>query len=261
MGRIGSTLRETRLRLGLSLTDAQKATKIRARYLEALEQEHFDLLPGAAYARGFLRSYAYLLGLDPDPLLDELAPLLAELEPPLPPPAPRRRLPVRALTLVIAGALVALFAGLAVLGLSSGGRPPLPPPPAAPSPKATRAHATSPAPAAASAPTAGSVTRCHGGPRRLLALGAAGLEPRRARLGRALAPRLLPPPGTAAALGPHGRTLEPGGQARRQAAGRASHSATTRKPPRHPCRSDPRLAEKRGRPRALSQYHRNATGR
>ena len=51
MGRIGSTLRESRLRLGLSLTDAQKATKIRARYLEALEQEHFDLLPGGASDR------------------------------------------------------------------------------------------------------------------------------------------------------------------------------------------------------------------
>jgi cytoskeleton protein RodZ len=152
VGRIGSTLRETRLRLGLSLTDAQKATKIRVRYLEALEQEHFDLLPGAPYARGFLRSYAYLLGLDPDPLLDELAPLLAELEPPLPPPAPRRRLPVSALTIVIAGAVVALFAGLAVLGLSSGGGPPLRPPPAARSPKAASAQATRPAPAAASAP-------------------------------------------------------------------------------------------------------------
>jgi hypothetical protein len=150
LGRIGSTLRETRLRLGLSLTDAQKATKIRARYLEALEQEHFDLLPGAAYARGFLRSYAYLLGLDPDPLLDELAPLLAELEPPLPPPAPRQRLPVPVFALVIAGAVVALFAGLAVLALSGGGGPL--PPPAAPLPKAARAHATRPAPAPAPAP-------------------------------------------------------------------------------------------------------------
>jgi hypothetical protein len=150
MARLRPAGRGSKLGLGLSLTDAQKATKIRARYLEALEREHFDLLPGAAYARGFLRSYAYLLGLDPDPLLDELAPLLAELEPPLPPPAPRRRLPVRALTLVIAGAVVALFAGLAVLGLSSGGGPPLSPLPAAPSPKAARANATSPASAAAS---------------------------------------------------------------------------------------------------------------
>ncbi|MGZ4395690.1 MAG: helix-turn-helix domain-containing protein [Gaiellaceae bacterium] len=129
MGRIGNTLREARLRLGLSLTDAQKATKIRARYLEALEQERFDVLPAPAYARGFLRSYADLLGVDPEPLLLELAPALAELEPPPPPPPPARRLPLARRTLVVLGTLVALGAGLALLGLDLDRRTPTPLPP------------------------------------------------------------------------------------------------------------------------------------
>jgi hypothetical protein len=148
VGQIGNTLREARLRLGLSLTDAQKATKIRARYLEALEQERFDVLPAAAYARGFLRSYAELLELDPEPLLRELAPVLAELEPPPPPPPPPRRLPVARRTLALAGAVAALLGGLALLGLDiDRGTPP--PPVPAPLPVAAPPSARRPAPTAA----------------------------------------------------------------------------------------------------------------
>ena len=141
MGQIGNTLREARLRLGLSLTDAQRATKIRARYLEALEQERFRVLPAPTYARGFLREYAELLGLDPEPLLLELAAAQAQLEPPPPPPPPARRLPVARRTLVIAATLAAVLAGLALLGLDVDRRtpPPLLPKPlpvaAAPSPR------------------------------------------------------------------------------------------------------------------------------
>jgi cytoskeleton protein RodZ len=141
VGQIGNTLREARLRLGLSLTDAEKATKIRARYLEALEQERFRALPAAAYARGFLREYAELLELDPDPLLLELVPALAELEPPPPPPPPPRRLPFARRTLVVAGMVAAVLAGLALLGLDIDQRTPTPPAPkplpvaAAPAPR------------------------------------------------------------------------------------------------------------------------------
>ena len=140
MGQIGNTLREARLAIGLSLTDAQKATKIRARYLEALEQERFRMLPAPAYARGFLRSYAELLGLDPDPLLRELTPALAELDPPPPPPPPSRRLPVARRTLALAGVVAALLGGLALLGLDADRGTP---PPAAPAPL----PAAAPAPA------------------------------------------------------------------------------------------------------------------
>ena len=146
MGQLGNSLRQARLQQGLSLTDAQKATKIRARYLEALEQERFALLPGAAYGRGFLCEYAELLGLDPEPLLLELIPALAALEPPPPPPPPPRSLPVGRRTLVIAGAAVALVAGLALVGLDIDRGPSTP---AAPAPLPT----TSAAPAAAATST------------------------------------------------------------------------------------------------------------
>src|SRR3954454_11665587 len=61
---IGATLREARERQGLELTQIERALKIRARQLQALEYEHFDWLPGDAYARSFLRTYADYLGLD-----------------------------------------------------------------------------------------------------------------------------------------------------------------------------------------------------
>jgi hypothetical protein len=61
---IGRTLREARDARGLTLETVEKDTKIRARYLHALEEERFGELPGEAYARGFLRTYADHLGLD-----------------------------------------------------------------------------------------------------------------------------------------------------------------------------------------------------
>jgi cytoskeleton protein RodZ len=67
---IGEALRSAREAQGKSVEDAAAATRIRPSYLEALEQEHFDQLGGNVYAKGFLRSYARFLGVDPDPLLD-----------------------------------------------------------------------------------------------------------------------------------------------------------------------------------------------
>jgi len=70
---VGDMLRTTRERHGLSLVDVAQALKLTQRQVEALENEHFDALPGAAFARGFLRNYARLLGLDPEPLIRSLA--------------------------------------------------------------------------------------------------------------------------------------------------------------------------------------------
>jgi transcriptional regulator with XRE-family HTH domain len=82
---IGSTLREARLRRGLALADVETKTRIRAKYLQALEDERFDLLPGSAYTRAFLRGYADYLGLEAELFLDELnARLPLEEEPFLP---------------------------------------------------------------------------------------------------------------------------------------------------------------------------------
>ena len=66
---IGRSLREARVARGLALETIEGRTKIRARYLSALEDERFGELPGEAYARGFLRTYADHLGLDGHELL------------------------------------------------------------------------------------------------------------------------------------------------------------------------------------------------
>lgn len=70
---IGATLRAAREQQAITIDDAAEATKIRPSYLEALEGEAFDRLPGPTYARGFLRAYAEYLGLDPQPLIDEFS--------------------------------------------------------------------------------------------------------------------------------------------------------------------------------------------
>ena len=64
MFEIGGSLREARLKRGLTPADVQKAIRIRDRYLQALEEERWELLPGDAYVKGFLRTYADYLGLE-----------------------------------------------------------------------------------------------------------------------------------------------------------------------------------------------------
>jgi Helix-turn-helix domain len=68
---LGNSLREARVRQGLDFPQAELATKIRAKYLRALEEEQFDALPAETYVRGFLRTYADFLGLDGQLYVDE----------------------------------------------------------------------------------------------------------------------------------------------------------------------------------------------
>ncbi len=68
---IGDRFLEARDKKGKSLKDAEKETKIRAKYLEALEHNNFNLIPGDAYVKIFIREYANFLSIDPDPLVDE----------------------------------------------------------------------------------------------------------------------------------------------------------------------------------------------
>lgn len=70
MFEIGSSLRDARTRRGLELSQIERDTRIRPRYLQALEDERFDLLPGEAYAKGFLRTYADFLGLEGERFVD-----------------------------------------------------------------------------------------------------------------------------------------------------------------------------------------------
>lgn len=68
---IGPTLRDARNRRKLDLPEVEAAIKIRVRYLQAIENEEWDALPGGAYTRGFIRTYASYLGLDGDRLVDD----------------------------------------------------------------------------------------------------------------------------------------------------------------------------------------------
>src|SRR5438034_10841524 len=68
---IGTSLREARLRQGLDFPELEQGTKIRAKYLRALEDEQFDVLPAQTYVKGFLRTYAECLGLDGQLYVDE----------------------------------------------------------------------------------------------------------------------------------------------------------------------------------------------
>jgi cytoskeleton protein RodZ len=68
---IGDALREARMRQKIDITEIEAKTKIRAKYLRAMENEEFDLLPGSTCAKSFLRTYADALGLDSHRLLEE----------------------------------------------------------------------------------------------------------------------------------------------------------------------------------------------
>jgi hypothetical protein len=73
MFEIGNSLREARVRQGLEYPQIELATKIRAKYIRALEDEHFGVLPAHTYVKGFLRTYAEFLGLDGQLYVDEFS--------------------------------------------------------------------------------------------------------------------------------------------------------------------------------------------
>ena len=71
MADIGSTLREARMRARIDISEVETRTKIRAKYLRAIENEEWDLLPGPVYVKSFLKTYGDLLGLDSRMLIDD----------------------------------------------------------------------------------------------------------------------------------------------------------------------------------------------
>jgi cytoskeleton protein RodZ len=70
-GSIGNVFREARNRRKIDLSEVEAATRIRVRYLRAIENEEWDVLPGGVYTRGFIRTYAAYLGLDGERLADD----------------------------------------------------------------------------------------------------------------------------------------------------------------------------------------------
>lgn len=134
---IGVALKDARRQIGMDIKEAEERTKIRARYLRALEAEDWEVLPEPAYVRGFLRTYGGLVGLDGEALADEFRrrheppegvagsppdPILQERRRP-PGPRPPSRGP---LIVAIAVAIVVLLVILAYLG--TGSDDPSPPP-------------------------------------------------------------------------------------------------------------------------------------
>src|ERR1700745_2714588 len=68
---IGETLRDARMRAHIDVSEIEAKTKIRAKYLRALENEEWSLLPGPTFVKSFLRTYAQALGLDGKALVEE----------------------------------------------------------------------------------------------------------------------------------------------------------------------------------------------
>ena len=131
MGTIGDTLREARMRQQIDISEVEEHTKIRAKYLRALENEEFGLLPGTTFVRSFLRTYAEYLGLDPHLLVEEFRAQheLPQQGPeiqfapgsprrPRREPRPERRSPRPGA--VVAAIVVVVIGFLLVLGLTGG---------------------------------------------------------------------------------------------------------------------------------------------
>jgi cytoskeleton protein RodZ len=125
---IGSSLREARLRQELDFPALEERTKIRSKYLRALEDERFDILPAPTYVKGFLRSYAEALGLDGQPFVDEYNSRFAVGEDDVVVratrrvPPPRRGRPARESGIAVAALLaIAILTALVIAAWRFGG--------------------------------------------------------------------------------------------------------------------------------------------
>ena len=113
MFEIGNSLREARLRQGYELPRVEADTKIRAKYLRALEEERFEVLPGETYVKGFLRTYSEYLGLDGQLYVDEFNSRFTREEETLAPPRPTKH-PARSRAVESNFVIVALAGIIAV---------------------------------------------------------------------------------------------------------------------------------------------------
>jgi cytoskeleton protein RodZ len=124
MPEIGDQLRETRMRNRIDISEVEAATKIRAKYLRALENEEWDLLPGPTFVKTFLRTYADYLGLDARNLVEQYraryerpaAQDLASFGPGMGGRRSRPRRPVLGPWILVLAGIVALVGALYLLG-------------------------------------------------------------------------------------------------------------------------------------------------
>jgi hypothetical protein len=123
---IGNSLREARLRQTLDFPEIEQATKIRGKYLRALEDEQFDVLPAQTYVKGFLRSYAEYLGLDGQLYVDEYNSrfVVGEEESPTRPrrvaPAPSRGVQVQSRVVLLTLLGIASVTALVIVAWTRG---------------------------------------------------------------------------------------------------------------------------------------------
>jgi cytoskeleton protein RodZ len=127
---VGNKLHEARTRRKLSLQQIEEATKIRGRYLQAIENDEWDQLPGDTYARAFIRTYGRFLGLDGERLAEEQRQGRGAARPgerlprvdPKPRPVARERRGSRIPSgVVVAIVTVLVIAALLAIGLTTGG--------------------------------------------------------------------------------------------------------------------------------------------
>ena len=165
MFEIGNSLREARVRRGVEFAQAELGTKIRGKYLRALEEEHFEVLPAQTYVKGFLRTYAEYLGLDGQLYVDEYNSRFVagdEQEPHIVRRSAarpqRRNRRIETNVVLVALALIAIITVVVISAWKTSGSSPHVAKQAAP-PTQTRAHVTAAAAHAASAPAVRHVTR------------------------------------------------------------------------------------------------------
>jgi len=118
---IGTSLRAAREHQKLELAEVERETRIRTKYLRALEDERFDVLPGTAYVKGFLRTYADFLGLDGARFVDEFNERFAPAEMPDAAPPVRIHRPRRLLDARLVAIPLAIGIGLFAWRLTAGG--------------------------------------------------------------------------------------------------------------------------------------------
>lgn len=155
MGKLGDTLRERRIALGLTIDQVQEGTRIRARLIQAIEDGQYDRLPDPGYVRGYISSYARFLELDPVPLLNmykaetgagrQHIVNLPQAEEAVKPTGQQHAVPWRA---AVAVALVVALVSLAIWAVTRIWAGPEPTPPAPTAVTETSAPASEPAEAA-----------------------------------------------------------------------------------------------------------------
>jgi cytoskeletal protein RodZ len=127
---VGQALREARTERGVELSEVERVTKIRVKFLEAMEDDRWDELPAPAYARGFLSIYARYLGLDEGVLLDRYRTTVERADTAEPIPSGvvqsgqlrrnRSRRPKKPVAILIAGLVAVVALALVIVGSIGG---------------------------------------------------------------------------------------------------------------------------------------------